>query len=71
MNEQDHRMLLEEILEQYINTGVLTEHLITRICFVTQPPARLSKKCSVCGELQFNTPGGITCANGHGGADSL
>ena len=26
-------------------------------------------KCSVCKEPQFDTPSGITCKNGHGGAD--
>lgn len=26
-------------------------------------------KCSVCGEQQFTSPGGVTCKNGHGGAD--
>lgn len=25
--------------------------------------------CSVCGEHQYETPGGITCQNGHGGAE--
>lgn len=28
-------------------------------------------KCSICGELQFTTPHGPCCKNGHGGADSL
>lgn len=26
--------------------------------------------CSVCGETQYDTPGGLTCKNGHGGAPS-
>jgi len=26
--------------------------------------------CNLCGQLQFMTPAGITCPNGHGGADS-
>jgi len=26
--------------------------------------------CSVCGEPQFDTPSGVTCSNGHGGAPS-
>jgi hypothetical protein len=26
-------------------------------------------KCSICGEPQFNTPSGVCCKNGHGGAD--
>jgi len=29
------------------------------------------RRCSVCGEDQFDSPGGITCPNGHGGAPSL
>lgn len=28
-------------------------------------------KCSLCGEPQFASPGGATCANGHGGAAPL
>ena len=27
--------------------------------------------CAVCGEPQFNTPSGVTCANRHGGADGV
>lgn len=29
-----------------------------------------SGNCSVCGERQFDTPFGVSCPNGHGGADS-
>lgn len=28
-------------------------------------------KCSTCGEPQFNTPSGVCCKNGHGGADPI
>jgi len=28
-------------------------------------------RCAICGEDQFDTPSGITCKNGHGGADSI
>jgi len=28
-------------------------------------------RCSVCGEEQYDTPSGVTCPNGHGGADSV
>jgi hypothetical protein len=28
-------------------------------------------RCAKCGEDQFDTPSGITCKNGHGGADSI
>lgn len=28
-------------------------------------------RCSVCGELQFETPSGLVCIHGHGGAASL
>ncbi|MDD9148133.1 hypothetical protein OYT88_06175 [Sporolactobacillus sp. CQH2019] len=31
-------------------------------------PKYTGTKCSVCGELQFDTPSGISCKNGHGGA---
>ena len=27
--------------------------------------------CATCGELQFDTPSGVTCKNGHGGEESL
>ena len=27
--------------------------------------------CAVCGEPQFETPHGVCCSNGHGGADSV
>lgn len=27
--------------------------------------------CVVCGRLQYETPSGITCENGHGGAEGL
>ena len=27
-------------------------------------------QCSVCGETQFDSPGGVTCPNGHGGAEA-
>ena len=29
------------------------------------------RHCSVCNELQFDTPSGPVCKNGHGGADSI
>lgn len=29
----------------------------------------LKTKCPICGEKQFSTPSGISCPNGHGGAD--
>ena len=29
------------------------------------------KNCSVCGEPQWETPSGVTCKNGHGGADPM
>lgn len=40
---------------------------------VTGPHAGrfLSELCSVCGEPQYGTPSGVTCPNGHGGAESL
>ena len=33
-----------------------------------RPTAPAPTKCSLCGEDQFSTPHGDTCANGHGGA---
>lgn len=32
--------------------------------------AALGTICSICGAVQFDSPGGITCPNGHGGASS-
>lgn len=32
------------------------------------PPPAVEPVCSVCGEPQFETPHGVTCRNGHGGA---
>lgn len=41
-------------------------------CTTQQPePAVPALICSVCKMPQFNTPGGLCCKNGHGGADSL
>jgi hypothetical protein len=37
--------------------------------YETHGPAG-EKHCAVCGERQFDTPSGICCVNGHGGADS-
>lgn len=31
---------------------------------------RKERMCSACGEPQFMTPSGVTCPNGHGGADA-
>lgn len=28
-------------------------------------------KCSVCGEKQYDTPSGVCCINGHGGAEGV
>lgn len=28
------------------------------------------RHCAVCGERQFDSPSGVTCENGHGGADA-
>jgi len=44
--------------------GVLSSHVLESIL-----PSDLAPVCSVCGEPQFETPSGMTCKNGHGGAD--
>lgn len=36
-----------------------------------RPRALTVTFCSICREPQFNTPAGITCKNGHGGAEPL
>jgi len=40
-------------------------------CQAPRPPAQGVQRCAVCHSPQFDTPHGVTCANGHGGADSL
>lgn len=35
----------------------------------TEPIEETNTFCSVCHSPQFQSPGGITCSNGHGGAD--
>lgn len=34
-----------------------------------EPVKYTGDKCSVCGEEQFETPSGVSCVNGHGGAN--
>jgi hypothetical protein len=34
------------------------------------PVAPIFTECSICNEPQILTPSGVTCKNGHGGADS-
>ncbi len=36
---------------------------------MTHPAFDSPDRCSVCLEVQFETPGGVTCSNGHGGAE--
>ena len=41
-------------------------------CYIGADPSLtvpLLTKCPVCGEKQFTSPSGISCPNGHGGAD--
>jgi len=38
---------------------------------VERIPASCGTRCVVCGKDQFMTPSGITCPDGHGGADSI
>jgi len=37
----------------------------------TLPLEERPGNCSVCGQPQFNTTSGVSCPNGHGGADSV
>lgn len=48
-----------ELIEPSINAASSTDIKYT------------NTRCAKCGEEQFDTPSGITCANGHGGADSI
>jgi hypothetical protein len=34
-------------------------------------PIKLKMFCGACGQLQYMSPGGITCPNGHGGSESV
>ena len=43
------------------------EHRVLAVCTVTGKQLH----CTVCGEPQFMTPSGATCANGHGGAPGV
>jgi len=53
-----------EALYRYV--GLLPDtHEMGVIVEFTAP---IELHCSVCGEPQFKTPGGMTCKNGHGGA---
>lgn len=36
-----------------------------------QWPCETARHCAVCGLTQYMTPNGITCVNGHGGADGV
>ena len=36
-----------------------------------EPDCQDTHYCSACGEPQFSSPSGMTCVNGHGGADSI
>jgi hypothetical protein len=37
----------------------------------TQVLSYTNTRCALCGEEQYETPSGITCKNGHGGAESI
>ena len=37
----------------------------------TPTPKGKTTYCAECGEVQFASPSGVTCRNGHGGAESL
>lgn len=34
-------------------------------------PQYTGENCADCGQPQFHSPGGVTCSNGHGGADGV
>lgn len=40
-------------------------------CIAVAHQSKSTSLCAECGEPQFDTPSGITCCNGHGGADSI
>lgn len=60
------RALMELPVEQEVAT-VLDEQSLPGL-----PDTRLNGlKCSECGEPQYDSPYGVTCVNGHGGADGV
>jgi len=44
---------------------------VLRLEAFRKPPAQPEPLCIACHEPQFMVPGGITCRNGHGGAESI
>ena len=55
------------------HTGRFCEEL-TRMIEELRPRRAVAvavSRCSVCEEPQYETPSGLTCQNGHGGAPSL
>lgn len=60
------RALMELPVEQEV-AAVLDEQSLPGL-----PDTRLNGlKCSECGEPQYDSPYGVTCVNGHGGADGV
>lgn len=70
-------LLLEEVPEDsYAFHGELRsirDRISGYLDALNQPPVPQPTPllCGACGEPQFNTPSGLICKNGHGGAESL
>ena len=59
IHDLDRREEIPEVIEDASNAASSTDLKYT------------GTRCALCGEDQYDTPSGITCKNGHGGADSL
>ena len=71
---QDLRVLkdlLEEVRRSCTRDDDLPDGLLQRIDAALDGETPYGTLCWVCGEHQHNTPSGVSCPNGHGGADSI
>jgi len=60
--------------EDVATDGYRLARLFLDYCGVSSTPPDIDEfepagtRCGVCGEIQYNTPSGPCCVNGHGGA---
>jgi len=51
--------------------GLMACNRLMEAAMLGNSSPKIKPLCSVCGGEQFETPGGLSCNNGHGGADSV
>lgn len=67
----------QEVTNVALPTAPIGASISSSVGPVDAPPAPVEPvvespgQCGVCGRPQFNSPGGLTCSNGHGGADTI